>query len=51
MNDVCDYAFDYMMDYGLDISPIVKNIDHFNAWADNLPYYRNIRDEGVTLIA
>lgn len=51
MNDVCDYAFDYMMDYGLDISPIVKNIDHFNAWVDNLPYYRNIRDEGVTLIA
>ena len=46
-DQVSDCAFDYLMRYGIDISPIVKNEDHFNYWADNLPYYRNVRNEGV----
>ncbi len=44
-------AFDFMMKYGVDISSIITNIDHFNYWADNLPFYRNVRDEGVRLSA
>ena len=46
---ISDLAFDFMMKYGVDISPIITNTDHFNYWADNLPYYRNVRDEGVKL--
>lgn len=46
---VCDLAFDFFMKYGVDISPIVKNIEHFNYWVDTLPFYRNIRDEGVKI--
>lgn len=46
-DQVSDCAFDYLMRYGINISPIVKNEDHFNYWADNLPYYRNVRNEGV----
>ncbi|WP_122644224.1 nucleotidyltransferase domain-containing protein [Luxibacter massiliensis] len=48
---VSDCAFDFMMKYRVDISPIVKNVEHFAYWVDTLPYYRNIRDEGVRLSA
>lgn len=48
---VADCAFDILMKYGVDISPIVKNEKHFYDWADNLPYYRNVRDEGVMVHA
>lgn len=50
-DDVADCAFEYMMKYGIDISPVVKNEKHFNYWVENLPYYRNIRDEGVIVNA
>ena len=48
---VSDCAFDYLMKYGIDISPVIKNVEHFNYWSDNLPYYRNVRDEGVVVNA
>lgn len=48
---ISDMAFEYLMKFGVDISPVVTNIDHFNYWVDNLPYYRNVRDEGVRLSA
>ena len=50
-DQISDLAFDYIMKYGADISPVITNTDHFNYWVDNLPYYRNIRDEGVRLSA
>jgi predicted nucleotidyltransferase len=50
-DQVADCAFDYFMKYGIDISPVVKNEEHFNYWAENLPYYRNVRDEGVAVLA
>ncbi len=40
-----------LMKYGIDISPVVKNEEHFYSWADNLPYYRNVRDDGVMIDA
>ncbi|MBS5399696.1 MAG: nucleotidyltransferase domain-containing protein [Lachnospiraceae bacterium] len=50
-DQISDLAFDYMMKYGIDISPVVENVEHFNYWVDNLPYYRSVRDEGVRLSA
>ena len=50
-DQISDLAFDFMMKYGVDISPVITNIEHFNYWVDNLPYYRNVRDEGVRLSA
>jgi predicted nucleotidyltransferase len=50
-DEVSDCAFDYLMKYGVDISPVIKNIEHFNYWVDNIPYYRNVRDEGVIINA
>lgn len=48
---VADQAFEYLMKYGIQISPVIKNEHHFKYWMDNLPYYRNIRDEGVIVHA
>ena len=50
-DEISDTAFEYLMKFGVDISPVVTNIDHFNYWVDNLPYYRNVRDEGGRLSA
>ena len=49
INQVSDCAFDYFMNYGVDISPIVKNEEHFNVWVNDLPYYNNVRNEGVKI--
>ena len=50
-DEISDMAFEYLMKFGVDISPVITNIDHVNYWVDNLPYYRNVRDEGVRLSA
>lgn len=47
--DVYDYAFDVEMATGIDISTIIKNEAHFEYWEEVLPFYRNIRQEGVVI--
>ncbi|MCI8292958.1 MAG: nucleotidyltransferase domain-containing protein [Hespellia sp.] len=46
-NMVYDVAFDIEMRTGIDIFPIIKNEDQYEYWVDVLPYYRNVREEGV----
>jgi predicted nucleotidyltransferase len=46
-NMVYDSAFDLELKYGKSISPVIKNQDFFEYWADTLPFYRNIKAEGV----
>ena len=46
-DQVSDCAFEYLMKYKVDISPVIKNIDHFNYWKNDLPYYYNVEQEGV----
>lgn len=46
---VYDFVFDIQMDTGTDISAIIKNEEHFEYWVDTLPFYRNVRDEGIIL--
>lgn len=48
-NDVYDMAFDIEMETGIDISPIIKNEKQYEYWVDTLPFYRNVRDEGVVI--
>lgn len=48
-DQVSDCAFDFMMKYGVDISPVIKNVEHFNYWKDDLPYYHNVLKEGVAV--
>lgn len=42
-----DLAFDSELKYGKCLSPVIKNIDSFEYWADTLPFYRNVKKEGV----
>lgn len=51
LDAVSDCAFEYLMKYGIDISPVVKNVDHFQYWEECLPYYRNVKKEGVEVYA
>ena len=48
-NRVYDVAFEIEMDTGVNISPVIKNREQFEYWEDTLPYYKNVRKEGVTI--
>ncbi len=48
---VSDCAFEYFMNRGYDISPVIKNENQFNYWVDSLPYYQNILREGIDVNA
>ena len=44
---IYDSSFDLEMKYGKVLSPIIKNNDFFEYWSDTLPFYQNIKSEGV----
>lgn len=44
-----DISFDFFMEYGVDISVIVKNEEHFKYWLGALPFYDNVEKEGVVI--
>lgn len=47
--EIFNLAFDFQMDYGVDISVIVKNEEHFYHWLGALPFYDNVEKEGIVL--
>lgn len=47
--EIFNLAFDFQMDYGVDISVIVKNEEHFYHWLGALPFYNNVEKEGIVL--
>lgn len=46
-NNIYDSAFDLELKYGKVLSPIIKNQSFFEYWSDTLPFYRNVKTEGV----
>lgn len=48
-NEIYDLAFDIEMSSGIDISPVIKNEQQYEYWVDTLPFYRNVREEGVVI--
>lgn len=46
---VYDIAYEYELAYGIMISVNIKNEDHFNYWLGALPYYDNVKKEGIVL--
>lgn len=42
-------AAEFLLDYGIVVSPIVENRTYFNKNVDVLPFYRNVKREGVRL--
>lgn len=47
--EIFDLAFDYQMDYGIDISVVIQNKERFNYWLGALPFYNNVQKEGIVL--
>lgn len=44
-----DLAFDIEIETGIIINPVIKNRLHFMYWVDTVPYYRNVKKEGIVL--
>lgn len=44
-----DVAYDILMEYGIQISVIVKNEEHFKYWLGALPFYDNVEREGIEI--
>ena len=46
---ISDIAFDIELDKEIYISPIIKNVDKYNARINVIPFYMNVQKEGVEL--
>lgn len=48
-SDIYGLAFDFLMDYGVDISIVIKNEKQFDYWLGAVSFYNNVQREGVVL--
>lgn len=48
-NTIFDLAFEFQMKYFVDISVVIKNEEQFNYWLGALPFYDNVKKEGIVL--
>lgn len=48
-NKIFDVAFEFEMEYGIVINPVLENEEHFNYWLGALPFYDNVKKEGVEI--
>ena len=48
-DEISDIAFDIELETGVVISPLIKNIDKYNARVNIIPFYHNVQNEGVIL--
>jgi len=46
-HDIVDLKCDIDDKYNVFMSPLVKDINHFNKWLPVLPFYINVNEEGV----
>ena len=48
-NQIFDLAYDFELEYGIVINPVLENESHFNYWLGVLPFYNNVKKEGVII--
>ena len=48
---IYDMAYDIELENDIHISVVIKNEEQFEYWADTLPFYRNVSEEGVEINA
>lgn len=48
-NRIYDPAVDFQMEYFIDINVVIKNEEQFNYWLGVLPFYDNVKKEGIVL--
>ena len=44
---IYDMAYDIELENDIHISVVIKNEEQFEYWADTLPFYRNVSEEGI----
>lgn len=42
-------TYDFNMEHGTDIMPIVQNMEHFDYWKNSYMFYRNVSNEGIVI--
>lgn len=47
---IYDIAYDIELENNVFFSPLIRNIDVFNKRTDYIPFYRNVKEEGVVLV-
>ncbi len=47
---ISDIAYDIELDTGVILSPVIKNIEKYNARINFVPFYKNVQKEGVVLV-
>lgn len=48
---IYDLAYDIELEEGIHISVIIKNEEQFEYWEDTLPFYKNVKKEGIEINA
>ena len=43
------YDIEYENDFDICISPLLKNTNNFKYWIEALPFYQNVKKEGIIL--
>ena len=51
LKQVWDVSSDLELEFGMILSPTVIPYDEYERYADVLPYYKNIAEEGVVIVA
>mgnify|MGYP002529782648 CR=1 FL=1 len=46
---IYDITYDFNCKYGMDIMPVILNIDHYNYWKKAYMFYKNVEEEGVAI--
>ena len=49
LDALAEVGFEYNIAYGIWITPVVKNREHFKHWVEAYPFYGNSQREGVML--
>ena len=48
-DELSELGYEYNVDYGIWMMPIVKNLQHFKKWVASYSFYSNVQKEGVVL--
>ena len=48
-DELSELGFEYNVGHDIWMMPVVKNIQNFFKWSAAYPFYRNVKEEGVSL--
>ena len=46
---ITDLTYDFNLEHGTEIMPVVQNINHFEHWKNAYMFYNNVSREGVPI--